>query len=1120
MMKRTFSSWGVSAFLLAANLAGAQQIGIYTFPGSAGNEATFPVDAQPANATFSDMSRGAGVANSATAAGAFNASGWTTGAIDLTDYYEFTITPGATFSLSLTNLGFAERRSGTSIRDWSVRTSLDFFSTDVATGNVPDDTNFRSHNVGLSASFANVSTSITFRIYGYTAESETGTWRIDDVALYGTLNGSGPPPTNVHFTAAEATVSETNGSYAVTIVKTLASGNVSGQVLLGGTATEGVSADYTVSTTNFTLSGATTSATINITLNNDVAAENSETLIMTLANITGGDAASPSAFTLTITDDDTPPSTVIISEVADPTNNFNARFVELYNAGTSTVNFASESWFLSRQSNGGGTWGDIPLSGLLNPGDAYVVAFSETDYLAAYPSSPAADQYDGNINGNGDDGYFLFKGGDHTNGTLSDIYGEINVDGTGRPWEYLDGRAVRTSTVVQGRTTWDAAEWNVQLNKETGDMTPGVHPDGAVVIVTNVRFAVSSDTALESAGAYIVTVVKTTPDGNVSGQITLGGTATPGGGSDYTLSSTNFTLDGAATTTNITITINDDTDQEPAETIILGFANVIGAGISAPSTFTLTIPANDTSPPVGGVIWINEINYNPEGADSNEFIEVAGPAGINLADYQLLLYNGNGGLVYGSNNLTGVIDDEGCGYGAVSFYYAANGIQNGDPDGIALVSNNTTVLEFLSYGGSFVAADGPALGATSLDVGLVQTNSNDTLQLGGSGSAAGDFAWEVNTASSSNLNINQTIAPCGSQVPPVLAAIGNKIVNESNLLVFAVSATPTDSDPVTLTVSNAPAGSSFTSTNANGTFMWTTPTPTGVFTVSFYASDNDGTDSETITITVTSAPPVVVPPGMNLGLWINEIHYDDGTPISGDTNEGFEVAGPAGVDLADYSMMLYDGVSGGVYSNIPLSGVIPNLSNGYGVIWFGLPYSFAGQIQNGANDGMALVYNGTGVVQFISYEGVVNAVSGPASGTSSTDIGVQENNSTPENSALQLCGTGTNYAQMIATGGWTTNTQSRGQFTSCQVIPAPVGGGSTTIDPYSATSISLAAGTFSITVNPSSNGVPYTLIYTTNLLTNPQGSGTGAVQNGNGGSITLQDVSPPNPWRFYWIRSN
>lgn len=116
---------------------------------------------------------------------------------------------------------------------------------------------------------------------------------------------------------------------------------------------------------------------------------------------------------------------------------------------------------------------------------------------------------------------------------------------------------------------------------------------GSGVTPTNVKFHASSAAVSEGQGTYQVTVYKTLADGNVSGQIALSGTASEGVGADYTVNTTNFTLNGATTSTVITVTINDDEDEEIAETVVLDFANVVGAGTTAPATFTLTIGASD-----------------------------------------------------------------------------------------------------------------------------------------------------------------------------------------------------------------------------------------------------------------------------------------------------------------------------------------------------------------------------------------------------------------------------------------------------------------------------------------------------------------------------------------------
>ncbi len=122
-------------------------------------------------------------------------------------------------------------------------------------------------------------------------------------------------------------------------------------------------------------------------------------------------------------------------------------------------------------------------------------------------------------------------------------------------------------------------------------------------------------------------------------------------------------------------------------------------------------------------VYINEIHYDNAGGDVGEFIEVAGPAGTDLSTYIITLYNGSNQLSYSGEGLSnpfalsGIIDDEGTGVGAVVFFIS--GIQNGAPDGIAL-SNGGTDVQFISYEGAFTAADGTANGLTSEDIGISQ----------------------------------------------------------------------------------------------------------------------------------------------------------------------------------------------------------------------------------------------------------------------------------------------------------------------------------------------------------------------------------------------------------------
>ena len=145
------------------------------------------------------------------------------------------------------------------------------------------------------------------------------------------------------------------------------------------------------------------------------------------------------------------------------------------------------------------------------------------------------------------------------------------------------------------------------------------------------------------------------------------------------------------------------------------------------------------------IIFINEIHYDNVSTDAGEAIEIAGPAGTDLTGWSLVLYNGDNGEVYNTRDLSGVIiPDQQNGFGTVVFYYAVNGIQNGSPDGLALVGPGDAGIQFLSYEGTFVAVGGPADGMTSTDIGVAEsytTLAGESLQLAGTGNVYEDFAW-------------------------------------------------------------------------------------------------------------------------------------------------------------------------------------------------------------------------------------------------------------------------------------------------------------------------------------------------------------------------------------------
>jgi len=169
------------------------------------------------------------------------------------------------------------------------------------------------------------------------------------------------------------------------------------------------------------------------------------------------------------------------------------------------------------------------------------------------------------------------------------------------------------------------------------------------------------------------------------------------------------------------------------------------------------------------VVFVNELHYDNTGTDTGEAIEIAGPSGTDLTGWSLVFYNGNGGSNYNTTNLSGAIPNIQNGFGTVFISYPVDGIQNGAPDGVALIDSSNFVIQFLSYEGAFAAVGGPANGMTSTDIGVAEgpsTPVGHALGLIGVGNAYSDFTWAINSVSSfGTINIGQTFHDDGNIVP-------------------------------------------------------------------------------------------------------------------------------------------------------------------------------------------------------------------------------------------------------------------------------------------------------------------------------------------------------------------
>ena len=206
-------------------------------------------------------------------------------------------------------------------------------------------------------------------------------------------------------------------------------------------------------------------------------------------------------------------------------------------------------------------------------------------------------------------------------------------------------------------------------------------------------------------------------------------------------------------------------------------------------------------------IWINEFHYDNTGGDLNEFVEIGirtpNLSGLDVADYQVSFYNGNGGGLYDveSAALTDAdtfnlsdftaslpIEIEGSDSEIILYTLNLNGsqLQNGN-DGIALttVANDPdtgvpSVESFLSYEGSFTAVGGPAADATAININAEEATTSPLLSSVGAAGigfgadqfTAASFQFNSGTQTPGTLNTGQTFSVATVPEPSSLALLG------------------------------------------------------------------------------------------------------------------------------------------------------------------------------------------------------------------------------------------------------------------------------------------------------------------------------------------------------------
>ncbi len=599
--------------------------------------------------------------------------------------------------------------------------------------------------------------------------------------------------------------------------------------------------------------------------------------------------------------------------------------------------------------------------------------------------------------------------------------GTISYDAQGAFDSLKDGETATTTlsyTVTDGRGSFDTATVTITVT--------GVNDAPALAL---------SDTAISENSVAVLTAAATDADGDAL---------------TYTISGDDaalFVIDPAtgvlafATGPDFEAPADADGDNIYAVSVIATDAG----GLSATSDINVTVTDVDET-----TVFLNEIHYDNSGSDVGEFIELAGVAGTDLTGWSLVLYNGSNGEVYETVTLSGNLSGtEGQGYVAVSIA----GIQNGAPDGFALINATDQVVEFLSYEGTLTAIEGPAAGLTSSDIGVAESSGTPE---GYSLARQADGTWAAPAPATPDAD---NVTPPAPQIASFINEIhyDDAGADEGEFIEIAGPAGG-DLTGWTLVAYNGNGGSAYDTVVLTGTLSGTTGegylvvdiaglqngAPDGVALVdgngavveflsyegSFTATDGPAagvisddigvseTGSETEGLSLqrlddgTWAGPIAETRGTdntpNIATQINEIHYDN---IGTDAGEFIEIAGAAGTDLTGWSLQFYNGNDGNTYATIALNGVLSG-TTGQGYLSVDGP---SGGIQNGAPDGVALVDDTGTVVEFLSYEGTMVAANGFAAGLTSTDIGVVEGSDTSVGFSVQRQDDGTWAAPAAST---------------------------------------------------------------------------------------------------------
>jgi len=304
---------------------------------------------------------------------------------DTTTYFEWTLTPAAGVAITVSQINFGSRSTGTGPQAYDIRTSLDNYATAAASSTLTNNSTWALFTNTISIGGAS-GQAITFRLYAYNgagnASKNTANWRIDDLSVLATTSGNVPLPT-LTVTPSSLSFSAVSGSPSAAQTVHIGGVNLTADITAvvgGGYEISGDGNAYSTSLTLPQHGGTVADTPILVRLSASAPAG-------AVSGYLSLHSAAADSQTVTLSGAVTAPAAkIVVNQVYGGGGNsgsaFSNDFIELFNDDDTTVNL--NGWSVQYAAATGASWQTTALTGTIPPHGYFLVAES----AGATPSTP------------------------------------------------------------------------------------------------------------------------------------------------------------------------------------------------------------------------------------------------------------------------------------------------------------------------------------------------------------------------------------------------------------------------------------------------------------------------------------------------------------------------------------------------------------------------------------------------------------------------------------------------------------------------------------------------------------------------------------------------------------